>query len=248
MNWLNNHKSNVTSQRGEDGIIQAIFNFIDTNNLWCIECGAGNGKNMSNTWNLINNYDWNGILIEANHRRFVRLRNLYKSNPKVHCIHKLVDCKEFDLTLKTVSECPINPDLCVIDIDGNDWWLWYYMTEYKPRVLMIEFNPTIPYWDHIVQPIDSIHPYGCSLQALVNCGFEKGYELVAVTEFNAIFVIKELYQYLDIEDNSLPVMANHTLQAITYSFQTYDDKDMLGGANTRLWKSKKRRVNAKNID
>ena len=34
--------------------------------------------------------------------------------------------------------------LLSIDIDGNDYWLWKHFTRCQPKIVVIEFNPTIP--------------------------------------------------------------------------------------------------------
>ena len=51
--FLLNYRKNVTSQFGEDGIIEKIFEIIPEQNHWCVECGAGDGKALSNSFNLI---------------------------------------------------------------------------------------------------------------------------------------------------------------------------------------------------
>jgi hypothetical protein len=43
----------------------------------------------------------------------------------------------------------VRHELCVfdflsIDIDGNDYHAWHAIKNYQPKILMIEFNPTIP--------------------------------------------------------------------------------------------------------
>ena len=36
---------NIYSQHGEDGLIEAIFERIRTENQWAFECGAADGRN-----------------------------------------------------------------------------------------------------------------------------------------------------------------------------------------------------------
>jgi len=231
MNWLDNEKYNVTSQRGEDGIIAAIFSVIKPINKWCIEIGAGNGYHLSNTWNLINNQGWNSVQIENNHRRFRQLQEKYKNNGNIHCVNAFV-VSTMDQELSQTS-CPKNPDLLVIDIDGDDYHLWSYTNLYHPRVVMIEFNPTIPFWETFINPIQE--SLGSSLTALVTLGKEKGYELAYVTEWNAFFVKKSLFFKLKIKDNSVWLLAQHTVKYITYVYQSFDNQTKVGGANKRLW-------------
>lgn len=51
---LLDYRRNVTSQCGEDGIIEKIFEMIGARNKWCVEFGAYDGKHLSNSYNLIN--------------------------------------------------------------------------------------------------------------------------------------------------------------------------------------------------
>ena len=59
--FLQNFRGNITSQRGEDGMIGRIFEIIGTNNMYCVEFGAWDGKLLSNTWNLLNYFGWRGL-------------------------------------------------------------------------------------------------------------------------------------------------------------------------------------------
>nr|VFK13689.1 MAG: hypothetical protein BECKLPF1236A_GA0070988_100933 [Candidatus Kentron sp. LPFa]VFK29801.1 MAG: hypothetical protein BECKLPF1236C_GA0070990_100959 [Candidatus Kentron sp. LPFa] len=47
--WLLDFSHNVTSQTGEDGVIEKIFEIIEPTNRWCIEFGAWDGKKFRNT-------------------------------------------------------------------------------------------------------------------------------------------------------------------------------------------------------
>ena len=53
--FLQKFRQNVTSQRGEDGIIMEIFETVGRTNEYCVEFGAWDGKHFSNTWNLLKN-------------------------------------------------------------------------------------------------------------------------------------------------------------------------------------------------
>jgi hypothetical protein len=235
-NWLQNHRWNITSQRGEDGVLAAIFNKID-GNKYCIECGAGTGKYLSNTWRLINESGWESVQIEADTNKFNKLVKRYGDLPQITCLNATVGAGIDDGMDYILSDtpCPLDPDLCVIDIDGYDYWVWFHMQKYRPKVVMIEFNPTIPFWAPMIQDADSEIPFGCSLITLVECGKDKRYELISVTDWNAIFITEELFPLIGISDNSLWALARHIVKTITYAYQSYDNKVYFNGNDVRFW-------------
>ncbi|MGD0091560.1 MAG: hypothetical protein ABSE73_16710, partial [Planctomycetota bacterium] len=91
-------------------------------------------------------------------------------------------------------------DLLSIDIDGNDYWVWKKLAAYRPRVVVIEYNASVPPDEAKVMPYDPAFVwrktdyYGASLLALERLGRAKGYALVACDESgaNAFFVAREL--------------------------------------------------------
>jgi hypothetical protein len=242
--WVQECGWNTTSQTGEDGMLAAIFDRIGQDNSWAIECGAYDGKKYSNTWRLINECDWNAILIEKQRPYYRLLRKRYTDNDKVHYIHAAAGITETDGMDAILSEtpCPLGPDLCVLDIDGFDYQLWECMVKYRPRVLMIEFNPTIPFWVHKIQDINLTAITGSSLGALVELGKNKGYELIAVTRYNAIFIVNTLFPSMGIEDNSLWALARHTINTVTYVYQSFDNKIGFGGCDSRRWGGRHRLI------
>src|SRR5262245_61998004 len=84
-------RRDVTSQSGEDGVIARIFELIGTDNKVCIEFGAAEGKALSNTWSLINEHGWHGILIEGHPGRFQELQSNYASCPRARLINSYID-------------------------------------------------------------------------------------------------------------------------------------------------------------
>jgi hypothetical protein len=208
--WLLNHRHNVTSQCGEDGIITKIFEIIPTSNeKVCVEFGAWDGKHYSNTFNLMNSSKWSGYFIEADADRFLELKNTYKSNHKACLINRLVSLEKGQGTLKEILleyKCPRNIDLLSIDIDGNDYHIWNELDYFLPRVVLVEFNPSVPNDISFIQDRSFEVNQGSSLLAFERLGFDKGYRLVSVTDWNAIFVKDEYFSLFDINDNSLDAM------------------------------------------
>ena len=55
-----------------------------------MEIGAWDGKHLSNTWNLIVNKGWSGLLVEADPVRVADMESRYASRPDVQCVCALV--------------------------------------------------------------------------------------------------------------------------------------------------------------
>jgi hypothetical protein len=98
---------------------------------------------------------------------------------------------------------PTEFDLLSVDIDGNDYWVWKAITDYHPRVVVIEYNSTIPPSESKTIPYDpnwmwdgSTNYFGASLLAVKTLGEQKGYVLVGCDSSgtNAFFVKSGLVQ------------------------------------------------------
>ena len=191
--WLLDHKYDVYSQTGEDGIISKILEIIPENDKWCVELGAWDGEYLSNTKYLIKSQDYSAILIEGDKTKFRELQHNYSLHKNVITINQFVGFnKENNLDIilsKTLI--PLNFDLLTIDIDGNDYHIWDSLTKYKPKVVIIEFNQTFPTHIPFVQPANPSINHGSSILSISELGRKKGYELVSVLAFNAFFVRKE---------------------------------------------------------
>lgn len=207
MKNLNQFRFNYTSQAGEDGLIQYLCNKINIEKGWCVEFGAWDGKHLSNTYTLINKKNWSAVLIESLEERFIVLKEKYKDRKdiyiiKAHVGFKAEDPFRLDALLKQ-TPVPINFELLSIDVDGNDWFIWESLKEYNPKIVIIEANSTFNYDVYKVgEPGSGI---GASARAITELGKEKGYELVAHTG-NCIFIRKEYFHLIDLEDNSLNLL------------------------------------------
>lgn len=226
---------NVTSEHGEDGILERIFSVIGEGGRWCVELGALNGKHGSNVWNLIKNRGWLGVLIEADPTYFEVLQKEYAGSNAV-CINRFVSFDGSDMldTILAETEIPKQFDLLSLDIDGNDYHVWESLMRHVPRVAVIEYNPSIPNDINFVQPRDMRVQQGSSLRALTDLGRKKGYELVAVTDTNAIFVLRELFQQLDIGDGSIESLRPYN-RFETKLFQLYDGTLRIAGNKNLIW-------------
>ena len=202
------HAHNVTSQRGEDGIVERIFALIPPRSRWCVECGAWDGRTFSNTWNLIHRRGWSACLIEGDPARHAMLAREVQSNPGVRCLGRWVDMDGPNRLDALLAESGAPPDLdfASIDVDGLDYFIWESLEQYRPTLVVIEFNPTVPNDVRFIQARDRNVNQGCSLLALVELGRRKGYELVCCTGWNAFFVVTEHAHVLGVTDCRLETL------------------------------------------
>lgn len=175
------------AQFGEDLIIRELFDRIGAVNRWCFEVGAHDGVTNSNT--LIFRRDgWSAVLAESDAALFAKLNETTKSEPKSYAVWETVT--DLD-SLLARHNAPTNLDLGVIDIDGDDYWLWHGMTKYRPRVLLVEYSP---YVKSAGFDPDNPIPRGenkgrqTARQPTLDLAADKGYTLVAETFCNLLFV------------------------------------------------------------
>ncbi len=227
-NTLAEYKKIITSQNGEDGVIERIFEIIKPKNKWCVEFGAVDGKMGSNTWNLINNCEWKAVLIEAHPAYFRDLLKRYKNVPRVHTLNVQVNFEGKNTLDEILANfnAPVDVDFVSIDIDGVDYHIWDSMKSYRPRVIMIEYNSRIYSDMSFVQPKDFNIQWGSSLKSIVELGKKKGYELIYADSGNAIFVIKEIFDIFKIENEDILDVACEKEQESKF-FQMHDGSIVL---------------------
>lgn len=182
---INSFELRVYSQNGEDGIIKIIFHKIGTTNKYFVELGTENGKECNSA--LLLEKGWTGLQIDSKKTRnkFVKREFVTAEN-----VEKVL--KKYDV--------PKNFDLLSIDIDGNDYWVWKELKIFYPRVVVIEYNASIPPNESKVVPYnprfkwDGTNYFGASLLALTKLSQKKGYQLIGCdsTGTNAFFVKREL--------------------------------------------------------
>ena len=229
------YRGDVTSQRGEDGIIARIMGVLKPNNRYCVEFGAWDGKHHSNCYNLIMNNNWSGVMTEANAEKYGQLVETYRGRSDVKTLNKFVEVEGRNTLDNILKECgaPSDPGVISIDIDGNDYHVWDSLVAFTPELMVIEFNPTIPNDVVFIQEKSFQVSHGNSLLALVQLGEKKGYELVACTELNAFFVKKGNAAVLGVENTShfylyTPVQDGRI-------FQGYDTAIHVVGMDYLMW-------------
>ncbi len=138
--WLYDRAKNVHSQFGEDGIIEAIFEVIGTQNKWCFEAGAANGIWLSNT-RALGNKGWTRILVENDPEAYKCLEmNLLPGDRAIMKTVGIEPGNTIDDILDSVG-APTDIDLVSLDIDGNECdAIGAGLARHFPRVLVVEYR------------------------------------------------------------------------------------------------------------
>ncbi len=234
------YSKNIHSQCGEDGIIDHIFSIIpleENAKRTFVEFGAWDGIYMSNCAYLGMSQGWNGVFIEGNNEKFKELQKNYDHINGVTLINKYVEL-EGDNILDNILQSEkigYNFDLLSIDIDGTDYFVWDSMKLYSPKIVIIEFNPSIPNDVIFVQQKSSQINQGCSLLALIELGKTKGYELICATSWNAFFVKSEYYDLFELKNNHITSLYQPVADGRIW--HGYDCEVITTGMPYFLWKT-----------
>ena len=197
---INDYEFRVSSQWGEDGIIQYLINKTEISNKVFIEFGVEN-YTESNTRFLLQNNNWKGLVIDGDKENISYITEdpiYWKNNLKAVCA--FINTKNINELIKNNG---ITGDIGIlsIDIDGNDYWVWEAIDCISPRIVICEYNihfgdthkVSVPYDSQFVreEKHNSNIYYGASISALDFLGKKKGYSLVGSNKAgNNIFFIR----------------------------------------------------------
>ncbi len=190
------YAADVTSQFGEDGILAEILDRIAAEVPlagWCVDVGAADGVWLSNVCTLVRERGFRAVMIEADADRFAALSRNHPGDDVVK-VHATVGW-EGDARLDRIlapTPVPADFDVCSIDVDGNDHWVLGSLVDHRPKVVVVEFNPTIPNAVDYVQAPDPRVARGASAAAMVRLGRSLGYSPVAATVCNLVLVRDDL--------------------------------------------------------
>ena len=185
---LDDYKKNFYSQGGEDGVIQKILEEAGIGEGFFVEFGAWDGVHLSNTCQLARS-GWGGVFIEADEQRFRDLKRNHSSG-NVDLVKAFVTAEGpyslSSILRRQTQYAGRDPSVLSIDIDSDDLTIWKSLTDLRPFLVVIEYNPTIPADVSFQNPVGG--QIGNSALAIFEHARGTRYELVAQTTTNMLFV------------------------------------------------------------
>jgi hypothetical protein len=219
------YKKKIFSQWGEDGIIEEILKRLKhVSDRQCCEFGAWDGKFLSNTYNLIANHNYEAILIEADIKLFKGL-NINFPEEKIIKINKFVNFIGENTLDNILEKTHFNKDFdfLSIDIDGCDYYIFESLSKFTPKLICIEFNPSIAKEINFVQEKNMKIKQGSSAKSIIDLGLKKDYFPIASTNCNLFFIHNKFKKFIT---NSTEFNINKLLQDLddNFLFYSYDGK------------------------
>ena len=129
--------------------------------------------------------------------------------------------------LKNVG-APTHIGLIFIDIDGNDYAVWRDFSGFEVDIVCIEFNPTLPPYLEYVD-VGGRAFMGSSALSLTKLAQSKGYELVACTFSNCIYVRREYFPLFNIENNAVEELM--PMDGVTYVCRNFAGEVVFSNKN-----------------
>jgi hypothetical protein len=203
MKTLDLYRRNIFSQNGEDGLLEEILRRVDIHSRTCVEFGAWDGKHGSNTYNLVRQ-GWRAVYVEAEPTRFRDLQATAAEHPgQIEAIQGLVEVSGPMSLDAILADAAVEPEFGVlsVDIDSEDWRVWRSLRGFRPAIVVIEIDSSIPPGVRSVYE-PSRRALGTSFSSMLALGREKGYALVAHTG-NMVFVRDDLTDRLALTEEEL---------------------------------------------
>ncbi len=193
---LRHFEASVRSQNGEDGIIAEIVRRVGEGTRTFVEIGASDGA--ENCTAALVSQGWSGVWVEGDPEKVMDARRRSSDRP-VRVVEAFVDRESIVSVLESAST-PDEPDVLVIDVDGNDLQIWDAVSaRYRPRIVVIEYNAAVGPHLQWAMPYNAGHRWnetawhGASLAALARLGRQLGYVLAGCDSqgVNAFFVRRD---------------------------------------------------------
>ena len=200
---LDDFSFKVFSQWGEDGIIQFLIRNIDVGNNIFVELGVETFRESNCRFLMMNN-NWRGLVVDGSKYNINTIRSsYYYSMYDVRAVCSFITRDNVSSILQRAS-IPEDFGILSVDIDGMDYFILEALFNWKPRIIIAEYNSTlgeniplsVPYDPHFfrTKAHRSNLYYGANLNSIVKLLNERGYGFVGANRqrSNAFFVRREL--------------------------------------------------------
>jgi hypothetical protein len=200
----------VSSQWGDDGMIQFLANYLDipAEQQTFIEFGVQD-YTEANTRFLLTHSNWRGLIMDGSQKHIN-----YIQNDDIYWRFDLTAACEF-ITKENVNSLfekygfTGEIGLLHIDIDGNDYWVWQAVQVVNPIIVIVEYNAvwgdknawSVPYKSDFYR-LDGHFSnlfWGASLPAFCHLAEQRNYAFVGCNSNgnNAYFVRKDKLKDLE---------------------------------------------------
>jgi hypothetical protein len=188
----------VFSQFGDDGILQYLTRKLAPRPSFAEMAAANYGE--ASTRLLLVKDNWRGLIVDSSDDNMgaVRASELYWRHD-LTAVTSFVTAENANALLADhgfTGEIGV----LILDIDGNDYWVWEALDAVTPLIVGVEYNSVFGPDRSVVVPYDAsfyrtrAHPsnlyWGASIAALANLARRRGYVLVGSNSAgnNAYFV------------------------------------------------------------
>ena len=200
---LSEYEFKIFSQFGEDGIIQHLIKSLVIENQTFIEFGVESFHESNCRFLLIKDL-WAGFVIDGSAENLERMRNsTFYWQFQLEGAEAFID-KDSIRPLLESSGFGKSPGILSVDIDGVDYHVLEQLSDYRPSILIVEYNSlfgseqtvSVPYQSDFVRSEAhwSNQYWGASLPAFNELAKRMEMALVGVTSTgqNAFFVRRDL--------------------------------------------------------
>jgi hypothetical protein len=202
------HGAQYWSQNYEDGMIAEVFRRVAPQTKSFLEIGVGDGSENNTTALLVQG--WRGWWIDGSIDNCASIQTRLATMPSLAArltVKQTLVCPANIQDLLDDLEVPKEVDLFSLDIDLDTYHIWAALPDFKPRVVVVEYNAAIGPAQNWIHPYetnrtwDGTQAFGASLKAFEHLGRKYGYSLVGcdIVGINAFFVRDDL-----IDDQFMP--------------------------------------------
>jgi hypothetical protein len=223
----------ITSDHGDDGIIEALLGLLTCENRCFVDIACFGNREGSRVWHPTTRGGWTGYVVRVPAPGGAWERGDDFPMDRI----TYIDLAEINFTRAAWVEsirCALRSkiDFLSIGVDGADYQIWQALAGLQPVLVAVQFNPTIANDIFFVQaPSFEVH-HGCSLNALIEFGRQEGYELAACSLATAFFVRADRSHDIGALNNDIDAMY---APLSMHLFQLYDGSFRLAGLRQLLW-------------